>query len=42
MLKKGSTVTIDAIGFPDKDYRIIDENNKIWYVDDYLVTIQRD
>ena len=42
ILYKDSIVKIDAVGFPDKDYRVIDENNKIWYVDDYHVKIQRD
>ena len=32
MLYKDTKVTIDEIGFPDKDMRITDELGKIWYV----------
>ena len=32
MLYKDTKVTIDEIGFPDKDMRVTDELGKIWYV----------
>ena len=32
MLYRDTKVTIDEIGFPDKDMRVTDELGKIWYV----------
>ena len=32
MLYKGTIVTIDEIGFPDKDLRVKDDLGKIWYI----------
>tara|TARA_Y100001963_G_scaffold135545_1_gene197199 strand:- start:1250 stop:1441 length:192 start_codon:yes stop_codon:yes gene_type:complete len=33
MLYADTKVTIDEIGFPDKDIRVKDDTGKIWYVD---------
>ena len=32
MLYADTKVTIDAVGFPDKDIRVKDDLGKIWYV----------
>tara|TARA_Y100000310_G_scaffold146820_1_gene146134 strand:- start:853 stop:1050 length:198 start_codon:yes stop_codon:yes gene_type:complete len=32
VLYKGTTVKVEAIGFPDKDLRVIDPVGKIWYL----------
>ena len=32
MLYRDTKVTIDEVGFPDKDIRIKDDLGKIWYV----------
>ena len=32
MLYRDTKVTIDEIGFPDKDLRVKDELGKIWYI----------
>tara|TARA_Y100001963_G_C6627324_1_gene374565 strand:+ start:584 stop:775 length:192 start_codon:yes stop_codon:yes gene_type:complete len=32
MLYRDTKVTIDEIGFPDKDIRVKDEVGKIWYI----------
>jgi hypothetical protein len=32
MLYKDTKVTIDEIGFPDKDLRVKDDLGKIWYI----------
>ena len=32
MLYADTKVTIDEIGFPDKDFRVIDELGKIYYI----------
>ena len=32
MLYADTKVTIDEIGFPDKDFRVKDEIGKIWYL----------
>ena len=32
MLYKDTKVTIDEIGFPDKDIRVKDDMGKIWYI----------
>ena len=32
MLYRDTKVTIDEIGFPDKDFRVIDELGKIYYI----------
>jgi hypothetical protein len=39
MLHEGVKAKVNAIGFPDKDLRIIDEVGKIWYVNNEDVTI---
>lgn len=33
MLYKDTVVTIDEIGFPDKDFRVKDNLGNIWYID---------
>lgn len=36
-LYNNSIVKIDEVGFPDKEYRVIDSTGKIWYLNkDYL------
>ena len=40
MLYEGTKAKIDEIGFPDKDYRVIDENDTIWYVNEYDIKLQ--
>ena len=32
MLYADTKVTIDEIGFPDKDFRVKDDVGKIWYI----------
>jgi hypothetical protein len=32
MLHANTIVTVDAVGFPDKDLRVIDKLGKIWFV----------
>ena len=32
MLYRDAKVTIDEIGFPDKDFRVKDDMGKIWYI----------
>ena len=32
MLYRDTKVTIDEIGFPDKDIRVKDDMGKIWYI----------
>ena len=32
MLYRDTKVTIDEIGFPDKDFRVKDDMGKIWYI----------
>ena len=32
MLYANTKVTIDEIGFPDKDFRVKDDVGKIWYI----------
>ena len=32
MLYADTKVTIDEIGFPDKDFRVKDDMGKIWYI----------
>jgi len=32
MLYKETIVTIDEVGFPDKDFRVKDNVGKIWYI----------
>tara|TARA_Y100000114_G_C11642416_1_gene269960 strand:- start:73 stop:264 length:192 start_codon:yes stop_codon:yes gene_type:complete len=32
MLYSDTKVTIDEIGFPDKDFRVKDDMGKIWYI----------
>ena len=32
-LYKDSVVKVDAVGFPDKDLRVIDDLGRLWYVD---------
>ena len=33
VLYKNEIIKVDAIGFPDKDMRVIDNMGRIWYVD---------
>ena len=32
MLHGDTIVKVDALGFPDKDLRVIDDLGKIWYI----------
>tara|TARA_B100000287_G_scaffold393192_1_gene406212 strand:+ start:297 stop:503 length:207 start_codon:yes stop_codon:yes gene_type:complete len=33
VLYKDEIIKIDAIGFPDKDMRVVDNMGRIWYID---------
>ena len=33
VLYKNEVIKIEAIGFPDKDMRVIDNLGRIWYID---------